>query len=721
MAHDHHELDYANSRLQLVGSRVIESETTGRHVIQPSIRRRQHHRRRREQDSGKLHHNTSRDAPVFEKTESASNFELFYDLWFVANLNVFTSIHDISNLEQFNSFLGYMFLLWTTWLLTTLYDVRFAADSVVERVCKAVHLGVMIGFSEVGTSFDPKHQIISVFRALSLFLAVSRFALACQYGLVAFQVRKYAGGWRPLSIVAFLHFAASMVYLGVSFRYDLDRGSKIYLVWYIGSGFEFAIHLIFSRRLSETLTFIGTHLGERMNLLTLVILGEGCIVLAKSVTLLVEDTYLKDNTTTWSPTLIGLVVAAAALIYTIFQLYFDWMDGENSMSKRHQVWWTALHLPFHLSLTLLLEGMKQFILWARVMEVLDATVTNALEVIGTFDEDSTSQEVSDTLSDLVMDHLKEYPPAEPVETIEFVQERLAAIADIPESANSSAYEPDVTELLATMVNAVYSSFEIEAPENATGTDVGSLQSDSTIAIVYRFQLVFEYAFACAGIVLLFLTLMHVISKRNGWSPFNIVRAGFGLATAVVLALLTILAADPDSTFQEGSFVGSTWMLPTLTIAFFAVLVVTHLPHPPKGFGTGRYGAVRSSQDYKDVESQRRREAKETYSLRPLSPDEENDTAYAGAGAAAAAAAAPNHHRAHGDIPRSSPAHTAPTTSPGYAPGYNNTGNASYPPSAAPQWEPRRPAPETVPYDRDERFQSLDIQDYNDGRQAHLPS
>lgn len=80
----------------------------------------------------------------------------------------------------------------------------------------------------------------------------------------------------------------------------MGRSSRVFLVWYIGGVVEIALHLSFSQ-LSHVLTFLGTHLGERLNLLTLVILGEGCIILAKSITLVVKDTFVKDiNFNMWS-------------------------------------------------------------------------------------------------------------------------------------------------------------------------------------------------------------------------------------------------------------------------------------------------------------------------------------------------------------------------------------------------------------------------------------
>ncbi|KAI1776616.1 hypothetical protein F4818DRAFT_354516 [Hypoxylon cercidicola] len=611
----HHDLDYTGQRLQLVGSRIVEpSECGSGHRVMPMRHQHHHHHQRassRESEDVPISKEQSRDSPEFFKNEAATNFELFYDLWFVANLNVFTGIHDISNLAQFNSFIGYMVLLWTTWLLTTLYDVRFTADSVWERCCKAIHLGVMIGFAEIGTNFDPNDQIVSVFRTMSLFLAVSRFILALQYGMVLFQIRKYADGKRPMAFTAVLHLVAAAIYLGVSFRYDMGRTSRVFLVWYIGGVIEMALHLSFSQ-LSHVLTFLGTHLGERLNLLTLVILGEGCIILAKSITLVVKDTFVKDvNFTMWSPEIIGLVTASTALIYIVFQLYFDWMHDEHSMSKRYQVWWTSLHLPFHIALTLLLEGANQCIVWTRVTEsateAVEKVVKAAQDVIA---DDPTSQKVSDSIKDVIEPFLEKYEPIDPLEAWESVRHLLANIASIPDSfwedpdeSTKEEFNADTTELLNTMVNAVYNAFEIAPPEDDKPTDQPEyFQSETAMSISRRFILIYIYLFACAGIVLLMMTIMHVISKRKGWTPFNIFRTVICIAVSIVLALLTIIASNEDAVFRDEhytSFIGSVWMLPTITLCYFGVLILTHIPHP-SGWCMGHL----KRGTYKEVEAPR---------------------------------------------------------------------------------------------------------------------
>lgn len=55
-------------------------------------------------------------------------------------------------------------LIWTTWFVTGLYDVRFVTDSVFERCTRAVHLGVLMGFITVSPNFDPSDQDPRVFQ-----------------------------------------------------------------------------------------------------------------------------------------------------------------------------------------------------------------------------------------------------------------------------------------------------------------------------------------------------------------------------------------------------------------------------------------------------------------------------------------------------------------------------------------------------------------------------
>jgi hypothetical protein len=61
-------------------------------------------------------------------------------------------------------------MLWMTWALVGLFDVRFVTDSIFERIARCAHLGVMIGFAVVAPNFDPYNQQAQVFRAMCQYL-----------------------------------------------------------------------------------------------------------------------------------------------------------------------------------------------------------------------------------------------------------------------------------------------------------------------------------------------------------------------------------------------------------------------------------------------------------------------------------------------------------------------------------------------------------------------
>lgn len=117
------------------------------------------------------------------------------------------------------AYIGFLGVIWFTWLQVTLFDTRFARDSVFERVCKAAQLSVMVGFASAGTRFTTRIQDENVwaFQSLSFLLAGSRTLLAIQYHVNNIVIRKKmkdtANGMK--GIVATL-VVSSVIYLGVS-------------------------------------------------------------------------------------------------------------------------------------------------------------------------------------------------------------------------------------------------------------------------------------------------------------------------------------------------------------------------------------------------------------------------------------------------------------------------------------------------------------------------
>ena len=69
------------------------------------------------------------DEPVFREHHESSTVELFFDLFFVANLATFTANHEIVDSSSLKNYLGFFTLLWFTWLQYSLFDVRFSTGT----------------------------------------------------------------------------------------------------------------------------------------------------------------------------------------------------------------------------------------------------------------------------------------------------------------------------------------------------------------------------------------------------------------------------------------------------------------------------------------------------------------------------------------------------------------------------------------------------------------
>lgn len=117
------------------------------------------------------------------------------------------------------AYIGFLGIIWFTWLQVTLFDIRFARDSIFERSCKAVQLGVMVGFASAGTRFTThvRDENVWAFQSLSFLLAGSRILLAIQYTVNILFIRKrMKTAAKGMAGIAATLLVSSLVYLGVS-------------------------------------------------------------------------------------------------------------------------------------------------------------------------------------------------------------------------------------------------------------------------------------------------------------------------------------------------------------------------------------------------------------------------------------------------------------------------------------------------------------------------
>lgn len=316
------------------------------------------------------------EKPAFHRHAEATSAELFYDLFFVANLTTFTSMLEINDPHSLSAYAGFFSLLWLTWYQVSLYDVRFSTDSIFERVAKTIHFGIMVGFAVIGPQWKPGQAQwdYKIYRAFGLILMVSRLNLFAQYGVTLLYTKKHRITILPILLIMASTLVAAILYgaLIPAFPdtiYDangaaIDQYSNTYIAWYIVAISETILAVAVSCIPKwKAVSFKGTHLVQRMSLLTLIVLGEGIIVVCKSISKIVKNEFL------WSSDVVGQIIAAVLIINWYYQLYFDRMQEEHFGSIKQQIW-SFLHFPLHLVLVLVLQGVSLLIIWRQAVEAM---------------------------------------------------------------------------------------------------------------------------------------------------------------------------------------------------------------------------------------------------------------------------------------------------------------------------------------------------------------
>ncbi|CAN9360703.1 unnamed protein product [Alternaria sp. RS040] len=173
---------------------------------------------------------------IYKQHTEASTIELFYDLFFVANLAYFTAMHQHTDAESLINYLKLFTLMWFTWLSVTLFDVRFSIDCVWNRFHKAIQFGIFTGFVYAGPVFD-KYSTSGVeksYRNFAIVLVIGRIAIAVQYAVVMWQGRMFRQTLIPLGLSAGVHAAAATGYAITMVVFPRGRvGLEEQLAWQV--------------------------------------------------------------------------------------------------------------------------------------------------------------------------------------------------------------------------------------------------------------------------------------------------------------------------------------------------------------------------------------------------------------------------------------------------------------------------------------------------------
>jgi hypothetical protein len=188
-----------------------------------------------------------------------------------------------------------------------------------------------------------------------------------------------------------------------------------------------------------------------------------------------------------------VLTATVALIYVIFQIYFDWSWPASGFRSRHPLFlyiWSVLHLFFHISLVLIMEGATQFVVWWKIVEMINFVSDEFLHAYNVAIADGASSIAADLVARLTttIDSIWVHYPPNLLVTIhhkEELLEQLLAIDDshwnsFPSAAEMEAgaatdhrYQAFVNifrDLKVTVLNSILQGFNIEEIEDSGWQD-----------------------------------------------------------------------------------------------------------------------------------------------------------------------------------------------------------------------------------------------------------
>ncbi|KAF2499666.1 hypothetical protein BU16DRAFT_279446 [Lophium mytilinum] len=522
----------------------------------------------------------SKEHLVFSQRHEANTLELFFDLFFVANLATFTAYHSITDSDTLYAYIGFFAILWCSWFQITLHDVRFARDSIFERTCKTVQFIAFIGLSLVGSKFQPNEKKSdgedptkinnSNFRILCYVLVLSRALLTLQYIVVLIStiVSKYKKLYIPLIMNILIYLAATIVFVGMTpaFKENSIGHRRIYVVWYIVMFLE-SFGSIAISCCWTMLSFKKTHLVERMGLLTLIVIGEGAIGVTKTISKMMGKYGL-------DPSGSFLVICIILVLVFVWMLYFDNSPHGHYGTIRQQIW-SVLHFPLHLAIVGLVEGSQQVAL-ARYVSLQMLKVDKAFWTY-CVKEHLDGMDLANALAKKIQYYQFE-KKAEAAYLMPALNDRLTLIANstgICSAANTTSfqqtytswsieYPDDLVTLLIDTTSALYETLGVKIPDTAGMKDLTATQ-----IMFHAWRVIYVYYWSSLTLLIACSLVFMILIRKNKSDIFDWFSILIRALMLGVSACLVAVVSNEDALYN---FISSPAVLPTCLVIIFLILI-----------------------------------------------------------------------------------------------------------------------------------------------------
>ncbi|USW52733.1 Putative Low temperature requirement A [Septoria linicola] len=393
-----------------------------------------------------------------------------------------------------------------------------------------------------------------------------------------------------------------MIYLGMYWGLrvvNAEGDNHTYYVWYALAVVETLVVTGVSMKYRD-LSIEGTHLVERMSLLTLIVLGEGAIAVAKAC----QYIAYADGAFTFAGSVAGEIVCATMILYFLYMIYFDFRNEEFFGTIRTQVW-SFLHFPLHLALVLAVEGIAQCVTWnaaVRRSQELNNQVVHWIGVLNT--TTAGAREWSDAANDLN------------TTAVELISRQLARsssfmstsqgigclgqtqISAIPAISNGVEDVDTASNafwwLTGVLYNTIFKIAGFYPPESNTQREQAldyatnpinfttypfEYWQNGTIANVNKswevFKITYQYFFVSIGLAII---LLAALAWLNRGSQVRLLWPRL-LYTTIIGSALALLATMVLNVDHVVNFVLGPWILPTVALCLFGIVIANSVKLP----------------------------------------------------------------------------------------------------------------------------------------------
>jgi hypothetical protein len=228
-----------------------------------------------------------------------------------------------------------------------------------------------------------------------------------------------------------------------------------------------------------------------------------------------------------------------------------------------------------------MEGANQFVSWRHIIEYTDF----ALAPINSITDNSTIADWYNALNttiDTVMNNPTFSISQEVYNTVVGDLDVFLPDSNVTDDAATEAYQ----DIAIQVLKIIFNGYGFEPPE--TAGEENEKPEEALKRYFAVFNLIFEYFFISAGLVLIFISIFTWLSRGNKrLSGLHYVSIVSNFALGVGLALLTTMVL----TNAADNLGESAWTLPLLVFVLFIAMVLNHLP---------RY-LMRTDEKYEDEE------------------------------------------------------------------------------------------------------------------------